>query len=279
LDYVNKIDVATGILAPIALSAVTIAGDGLSFTISGAVSGELYDYDYFYDTSLSTLAEITESHAINRAAQGDETAQAVNDLNKKVEESNILQQEEIDNKIDKSILIAQGDIIYASAANTPARLAKGSALQEIRMNAGATAPEWYTPVTPVQIAKGNFVDQSTTIAANSTYTKTISLGFNATRGRLIIKGNDSYSKGIIIFFDTSSTNSIAFAAQAGSTFYARSVNSRLVTAEANFISDNSVACGIDDCYINGSNLIIIFRNGDGGTNSTLKVRCQWEVEG
>ena len=37
-----------------------------------------------------------------------------------------------------------GDILYASAANTPARLAKGSGLQILQMNSGATAPEWAT---------------------------------------------------------------------------------------------------------------------------------------
>lgn len=38
-----------------------------------------------------------------------------------------------------------GDIIYATGAGAWGRLAKGTALQEIRMNAGATAPEWYSP--------------------------------------------------------------------------------------------------------------------------------------
>lgn len=40
-----------------------------------------------------------------------------------------------------------GDMIYASAANTWARLAKGTALQHLRMNAGATAPEWASYAT------------------------------------------------------------------------------------------------------------------------------------
>lgn len=38
-----------------------------------------------------------------------------------------------------------GDIIYATGAGAWGRLAKGTASQEIRMNAGATAPEWFTP--------------------------------------------------------------------------------------------------------------------------------------
>lgn len=41
-----------------------------------------------------------------------------------------------------SILTTQGDMLYASSANTPARLAKGTAFQILRTNSGATAPEW-----------------------------------------------------------------------------------------------------------------------------------------
>ena len=41
-----------------------------------------------------------------------------------------------------SVLTTQSDILYASSANTLARLAKGSAGTVLTMNAGATAPEW-----------------------------------------------------------------------------------------------------------------------------------------
>jgi len=40
-----------------------------------------------------------------------------------------------------------GDTLYASGANTLAKLAKGTAAQVLTMNAGATAPEWATPAT------------------------------------------------------------------------------------------------------------------------------------
>ena len=43
-----------------------------------------------------------------------------------------------------SILSVQGDLLYASGANTLARLAKGTATQVLTMNSGATAPEWAT---------------------------------------------------------------------------------------------------------------------------------------
>ena len=35
-----------------------------------------------------------------------------------------------------------GDVLYATGATTLAKLAKGTTLQHLRMNAGATAPEW-----------------------------------------------------------------------------------------------------------------------------------------
>lgn len=39
---------------------------------------------------------------------------------------------------------AAGDLAYANAPNTLARLGKGTAFQVLRMNSGATAPEWAT---------------------------------------------------------------------------------------------------------------------------------------
>ena len=46
-----------------------------------------------------------------------------------------------------AVMTVAGDMVYATAANTLARLAKGSAGQFLRMNALATAPEWAT-LTP-----------------------------------------------------------------------------------------------------------------------------------
>jgi hypothetical protein len=44
-------------------------------------------------------------------------------------------------------LTTLGDILYASANNTPARLAKGAASEVLAMNSGATAPEWVVATT------------------------------------------------------------------------------------------------------------------------------------
>lgn len=46
-----------------------------------------------------------------------------------------------------AITATAGDLIYASGAATWARLAKGTAYQKLRMNSGATAPEWATTTT------------------------------------------------------------------------------------------------------------------------------------
>ena len=61
----------------------------------------------------------------------------------------------------KSLLTTQGDIIYATAASTWARLAKGTAYQALRMNSGATAPEWASGEA-TKILKTS--DQTTTTA-------------------------------------------------------------------------------------------------------------------
>jgi hypothetical protein len=51
-------------------------------------------------------------------------------------------QTQLDAKTAKSTLTTTGDIYYASAANTPARLGIGTATQLLAVNSGATAPEW-----------------------------------------------------------------------------------------------------------------------------------------
>ena len=59
----------------------------------------------------------------------------------------------------QATLTTQGDILYASGANTLARLAKGTAAQTLKMNSGATAPEWTTvaaPTAPAMVKLNTF---------------------------------------------------------------------------------------------------------------------------
>lgn len=67
--------------------------------------------------------------------------------------------------VPKGLLTTAGDIIYATGASTPARLGIGTALQVLRTNAGATAPEWATVSTggitlgtPVAATSGTAID-------------------------------------------------------------------------------------------------------------------------
>jgi len=58
---------------------------------------------------------------------------------------------------------AAGDVIYASSSSAWARLAKGTALQVLRMNSGATAPEWAAVnVAPEFRSEMNVMQASTT---------------------------------------------------------------------------------------------------------------------
>ena len=62
----------------------------------------------------------------------------------------------------EGLSLAAGDILYATAADTLARLAKGTAGQLLQMNSGATAPEWVTlsssTVGPTATTSGTEVD-------------------------------------------------------------------------------------------------------------------------
>lgn len=63
-----------------------------------------------------------------------------------------------------------GDVLYATGATTLAKLAKGTAAQQIQMNSGATAPEWFTPTSAAVAGTKSFqVYQNTdlAIAANT----------------------------------------------------------------------------------------------------------------
>ena len=62
------------------------------------------------------------------------------------------------------IVTTQGDTVYATAANTLARLAKGTAYQALAMNAGATAPSWQASPTSTLTTTGDLLYAS---AANT----------------------------------------------------------------------------------------------------------------
>lgn len=62
----------------------------------------------------------------------------------------------------EGLSLAAGDILYATAADTLQRLPKGTGSQNLRMNSGATAPEWVTSIltsgTAVASTSGTSID-------------------------------------------------------------------------------------------------------------------------
>ncbi len=71
------------------------------------------------------------------------------------------------------LITTAGDILYGTAADTMARLGIGSAGQVLKVNSGATAPEWGAASggagNMVEIATGTLSGASVTISSLSTY--------------------------------------------------------------------------------------------------------------
>ena len=87
--------------------------------------------------------------------------------------------------IPKSLVDAAGDLIYATADNTPARLAIGTAGQVLKVNSGATAPEWGTA------AAGGGLDLISTTSFSAVSSVSVSSCFSATYDNYLIKLNST----------------------------------------------------------------------------------------
>ena len=80
----------------------------------------------------------------------------------------------------------EGDILYATGATTLAKLAKGTASQTLKMNSGATAPEW----TTVAAATSDFVKIATTTLSSDTQYIEFQNCFSATYDRYMLIGDN-----------------------------------------------------------------------------------------
>jgi hypothetical protein len=97
-----------------------------------------------------------------------------------------------------------GDLAYrSSTANVKTRLALGTANQQLRVNAGANAPEWFTPATPAASALTKInttsFSASSSIATDSLFSSTY----------------DVYR--IVLSFTSTGSNNIALNLRASST--------------------------------------------------------------
>ena len=109
-------------------------------------------------------------------------------------------------------LTTQGDILYRDGSGLQ-RLAKGTAGQELRINSGATAPEWYTPAT-----------------ASSDYVK-ISSGTVSSASVLDLEGTSSWGAS-----NTYSHHKLFLRAKPSQN--GTNLNMRLLTTSSGLITDN-----------------------------------------
>ena len=82
----------------------------------------------------------------------------------------------IEGGIQPTLLTTTGDTLYASSASNPARLAIGTAGQVLKVNSGATAPEWGT----VSGEKSILIAQDSTQYIKYFQTGTLTTGLPAT---------------------------------------------------------------------------------------------------
>ena len=78
-------------------------------------------------------------------------------------------------------LTTTGDTLYASAANTPARLAVGTARYTLQTNAGGTLPEWAASPQSLLTGQGDllYTSAANTLARLAAGTGTYTLAMNA----------------------------------------------------------------------------------------------------
>ena len=97
-------------------------------------------------------------------------------------------------------LTTQGDLLYRDGSGLQ-RLAKGSANQELRINSGATAPEWFTPASSGTDCLQVYCNQSGTVTPGSNtqwtaystpFKNDFGSAWNSTNGTFTIPTTGSY---------------------------------------------------------------------------------------
>jgi hypothetical protein len=126
-------------------------------------------------------------------------------------------QTQLDAKTAKSTLTTTGDIYYASAANTPARLGIGTASQLLAVNSGATAPEWVAAPS-----SGGMTLLSTT---NLSGTSTTVSSINQTHSELFIVVTGAVNSDFFAKLRIQANGSTTLSKTAGVTFAAAGFSS------------------------------------------------------
>jgi hypothetical protein len=173
----------------------------------------------------------------------------------------------------------QGDIIFHNGTDN-VRLAKGTGLQQLRMNAGATAPEWFTASAgsdPWTVLKKTDADQTTT-AATITLTSITSLTFSMTASTdyllecTILYSGNTATNGIGLTIDLSGTVTLisvgvqinGIAADSAATVW-----EGVITADVDPVLGSGVAA-INTVYT--AHLSGVIRNDGSADNATVQFR-------
>ena len=137
-------------------SGQIIVGNGSNRPTAVAVSGDVT----LANTGAVTIATGAVEHAMlaGDAVDGDNIADdSINSehyVDGSIDNAHIANDAVTGAKLNPALV--QGDIIYADGTDTIERLAKGTAGQYLKMNSGATAPEWATlSVSSDSITEGN----------------------------------------------------------------------------------------------------------------------------
>jgi hypothetical protein len=231
-----------------------------------------------------------------------------------------------DTKLTASTLTTRGDMFYRNATvvsrialglvgailksngTDPVWLAKGTALQQLRVNAGATDIEWANSVynilttagdllyasgvnTPARLAivankvltsiggnlawtsvgaKGTYTDTTTSITSGTPHTASIPLGITPTKGRIILAGNTA-GEGGTVHFTTTASDAKSIMCLSGSA----TVGSHTYLTQVAGIFGTNIT--LYSAQIDNTNLLLQFRCSS-GTNTLSVSSALWEVE-
>jgi hypothetical protein len=180
----------------------------------------------------------------------------------------------------ETLLTGQADLLYASAANTLARLAKGTAYQKLRMNVGATAPEWYT--TPSVKVYNNATqaitnDTLTPAAFNSESYDTDTMHDTSTNNtRITINTAGKYRISAIIEFPANATGIRQILLKVNNTTYIAAD-----TRDASSTIPIHLYASIDHVFVATDYVeVIVYQNSGGNLNisasaSTERYKCEF----
>jgi hypothetical protein len=137
---------------------------------------------------------------------------------------------------------ATGDTLYASSATAWARLAKGTAYQNLKMNSGATAPEWADDVVDITVI---FYDVTTGVKCD------IPFDYNATILQVTLLADQSGDFVVDLWKDTyanfppTDADSITASAPPTLSTATKSKDSTLTGWTTSITSGDIIRCNID----------------------------------